>query len=137
MVLAARIREVLGLPGMTVEQTLPFRDKELMKRRLDAAGIRTPWHASATTVAAVWEAAERIGYPLILKPIAGAGSADTYRVDTSAELSDVLPMLRHVPEVSVEEFVDAEEFTYDTICAGGRILFEPVQIGRASCRERV
>ncbi len=126
MVLAARIREALGLPGMTVEQTLPFRDKELMKRRLDAAGIRTPWHASATTVAAVWEAAERIGYPLILKPIAGAGSADTYRVDSPQELTDVLPLLRHVPEVSVEEFVDGEEFTYDTICADGRILFEHV-----------
>ena len=126
MLLAARLREQLGLPGMTVEQTLPFRDKELMKRRLDAAGIRTPWHVSATTVAAVWEASERIGYPLILKPIAGAGSSDTYRVGSAAELADVLPLLRHVPEVSVEEFIDAEELTYDTICAGGEILFEHV-----------
>src|SRR3712207_7286104 len=41
MLLAARIREVFGLPGMTVEQTVPFRDKEQMKRVLDAAGIRT------------------------------------------------------------------------------------------------
>ncbi len=64
MVLAARIREHLGLPGMTVEQTLPFRDKELMKQVLDAAGIRTPRHASTSTVQGVWEAAERIGYPL-------------------------------------------------------------------------
>ena len=126
MILAARLRESLGLPGMTVQQTLPFRDKERMKRTLDAAGIRTPWHASATTVAGVWEAAEKVGYPLIVKPIAGAGSADTYRVDSAAALSEVLPLLRHVPEVSVEEFVEAEEFTYDTVCAGGRILFEHV-----------
>ena len=35
-------------------------------------------------------------------------------------------MLRHVPEVSVEEFVDGEEFTYDTVCAGGSILFENI-----------
>jgi formate-dependent phosphoribosylglycinamide formyltransferase (GAR transformylase) len=126
MLLAARVREEFGLPGMTVQQTLPFRDKELMKRTLDAAGIRTPWHASATTVAGVWEAAERIGYPLIVKPIAGAGSADTYRVDSADALAEVLPLLRHVPEVSVEEFVEAEELTYDTVCAGGRILFEHV-----------
>ena len=118
MILAARIRESFGLPGMTVEETLPFRDKELMKSKIDSAGIRTPWHVSATTVAEVWEAAERVGYPLIVKPIAGAGSADTYRVDSAEELADVLPMLRHVPEVSVEEFVDGEEFTYDTVCAG-------------------
>ncbi len=38
----------------------------------------------------------------------------------------MLPLLRHVPEVSVEEFVEAEEFTYDTVCADGRILFEHV-----------
>jgi formate-dependent phosphoribosylglycinamide formyltransferase (GAR transformylase) len=130
MLLAARLREVFGLPGMTVQQTLPFRDKELMKRTLDAAGIRTPWHASATTVAGIWEAAERIGYPLIVKPIAGAGSADTYRVDSANELSEVLPMLRHVPEVSVEEFVEAEELTHDTVCAGGRVLFEHILLYR-------
>jgi len=105
---------------------VPFRDKEEMKRRLDAAGIRTPWHVRATTVAQVWEAAEQIGYPLIVKPIDGAGSADTYRVDSVTELAEVLPMLRHVPEVSVEEFVEAEEFTHDTVCANGRILFEHV-----------
>jgi hypothetical protein len=126
MILAARIRESLGLPGMTVEETVPFRDKERMKQKIDAAGIRTPWHASATTVAGVWEAAERVGYPLIIKPIAGAGSADTYRVDAPPELADVLPLLRHIPEVSVEEFIDGEEFTYDTVCAAGAILFEHI-----------
>ena len=126
MILAARIRETFGLPGMTVEQTVPFRDKERMKQVLDAAGVRTPRHASTSTVAGVWEAAERIGYPIIVKPIAGAGSADTYRVDSSTELADVLPLLRHVPEVSVEEFVDGEEFTFDTVCADGEILFENV-----------
>jgi formate-dependent phosphoribosylglycinamide formyltransferase (GAR transformylase) len=126
MLLAARLRETLGLPGMTVRQTLPFRDKEQMKQTLDAAGIRTPWHARATTVAAVWEAAEKVGYPLIVKPIAGAGSADTYRVESAAALAEVLPLLRHVPEVSVEEFVEAEEFTYDTVCVGGRVLFEHI-----------
>ncbi|GAA3631828.1 ATP-grasp domain-containing protein [Microlunatus ginsengisoli] len=126
MVLAARIRESFGLPGMTVEQTLPFRDKELMKQVLDAAGIRTPRHASTSTVQGVWEAAERIGYPLIIKPIAGAGSADTFRVDSAAELSDVLPMVRHVDVLSVEEFIEAEEFTYDTVCGGGDVVFENI-----------
>jgi formate-dependent phosphoribosylglycinamide formyltransferase (GAR transformylase) len=126
MLLAARIRETFGVPGMTVDQTVPFRDKERMKQAIDAAGIRTAWHVSATTVAAVWEAAERVGYPLIVKPIAGAGSADTYRVDSAQELAEVLPLLRHVPQVSVEEFIDGEEFTFDTVSANGSILFENI-----------
>lgn len=126
MLLAARLREALGLPGMTVQQTAPFRDKEMMKRVLDAAGIRTPRHHSATTAAAVREAAEAISYPVIVKPIAGAGSAHTHRADNAAELEAVLPDLARVPEVSVEEFVDGEEFTFDTICANGRILYENI-----------
>ncbi|HEY1917308.1 MAG TPA: ATP-grasp domain-containing protein [Streptosporangiaceae bacterium] len=126
MVLAAQLREQLGLPGLTVAQTVPFRDKERMKQLLDAAGLRTPWHTQARTVADVWAAAERVGYPLIVKPIDGAGSADTYRADSAAELDAILPMIRHVPQVSVEEFIDGEEFTYDTICAGGQVLFENV-----------
>jgi biotin carboxylase len=126
MLLAARLREELALPGLTVAQTEPFRDKELMKQLLDAAGLRTPWHVAARSVSDVWNAAERVGFPLIVKPLDGAGSADTYRAGSSAELDAILPMVRHLPQVSVEEFVDAEEFTYDTICADGRVLFENI-----------
>jgi hypothetical protein len=126
VVLAARLREALGVPGLRVEAALAFRNKELMKQRLDAAGIRTPRHLPTRSIAGCWEAAERIGYPLILKPIAGAGSADTYRVANPEELRAVLPRLRHVPEVSVEEFVDGEEYTYDTVAIAGRPAYHNV-----------
>ncbi len=123
MLLAARLREALGLPGLLVEQTVPFRDKERMKQVLDAAGVRTPRHDRASSSGEVRFAAERIGYPLIIKPIAGAGSADTHRVDGPDDLERVLRLIRHVPEVSVEEFIDGEEFTFDTICSGGHVHY--------------
>jgi hypothetical protein len=123
ILLAAKVREAFSLPGLTVPQAHRFRDKEAMKAALDAAGIRTPQHFPATTIAACWEAAERTGFPLILKPIAGAGSADTYRVNDPDELRAALPRLRHVPMVSVEEFVDGEEYTFDTITIDGRIAY--------------
>jgi hypothetical protein len=126
MVLAAQLREALGVPGLSTAQTLPFRDKERMKQVLDAAGVRTPRHFPATSVQQCWEAAERIGFPIILKPIAGAGSADTYRVNEPDELRDVLPRLRHVPMVSVEEFVEGEEFTFDTITINGDIAYHNI-----------
>ena len=126
MLLAARLREVLGVPGMGVEHTLPFRDKGVMKQMLDRAGIRTPYHARCATGDEVRAAAGRVGYPLIVKPIAGAGSADTHRVDDPAQLEAVLSLLGHVPEVSVEEFIDGEEFTFDTICAGGEVRFHNI-----------
>jgi biotin carboxylase len=126
MIPVARMREMLGLPGMTVAETVPFRDKEVMKQVLDRAGIRTPRHGNARSISEARAAAEHVGWPLVIKPIAGAGSADTYRCDTPADLERVFPLLRHVPEVSVEEFIEGEDFTFDTICYDGRILFENI-----------
>lgn len=124
--MAAELREALGVPGLNVEQTRAFRDKEVMKAALEKAGLRVPRHGRANTEHHVRELIEEIGYPIIIKPIAGAGSADTYRLDNEAELQGVLPNLRHVPEVSVEEYVDGEEYTFDTICANGSVLFQNV-----------
>lgn len=123
MILAARIRETLGIRGMSEVETVPFRDKEAMKQVLDAAGIRTPHHYRARSAGEVWGALEHVGYPAIIKPIAGAGSADTYRVNEPGQVEGVIPALGHIDEVSVEEFVEGEEFTFDTICSGGTVLF--------------
>jgi biotin carboxylase len=130
MILAARLREALGLPGLNVEHTFAFRDKERMKQVLDAAGVRTPWHKRATTRDECRDYAEQCGFPVIVKPIAGAGSTDTYRIDSRQDLEGILPRLGHVEEVSVEEFVDGDEFTFDTVCADGRILYENIAFYR-------
>ena len=132
VVLAARLREHLGVPGLPVERAVAFRDKETMKATLDAAGIRTPHHYRASTGDEVREAVERIGYPVIVKPIAGAGSADTYTLRSEEELEAVVGAIGHVEEVSVEEFIEGEELTYDTVSAGGRVLFQNVAWYRPS-----
>ena len=123
IMLAAELRAHFEVPGLSIEQAHRFRDKEAMKVKLDAAGIRTPRHVAVDSIAACWEAVERIGFPVILKPIAGAGSADTYRVESVDELRAVLPRLQHVATLSVEEFVDGEEYTFDTITIGGKIAY--------------
>ena len=123
MILSARIRETLGVPGMSEVETVPYRDKEAMKQVLDAAGIRTPHHYRARTAREIWAALEHVGYPAIIKPIAGAGSLDTYRVNERAQVEAIIPALGHIEQVSVEEFVEGEEFTFDTVCSGGNILF--------------
>jgi hypothetical protein len=123
VLLAARLREGLGVAGMGVEQSDLFRDKDLMKQAVSAAGVRCPLHAPANTAAGVREAAEKVGYPLIIKPIDGAGSMDTYRVADEAELEAAIARMGHVPAVNVEEFIEADEYTFDTICIGGEIQY--------------
>jgi biotin carboxylase len=117
--LAADLREQLGVPGMSLDTARGFRDKELMKERVEAAGLRVPHHARASSADEVRTAAARIGFPLIIKPIAGAGSADTFRCDDAAGLEAALLRTQHVKELSVEEFIDGDEFTFDTVCIDG------------------
>ena len=126
VVLAAKLRAALGAPGLDVDQAIAFRDKDRMKAVLDDAGVRTPKHARATTSDQIREYTAAIGYPVIVKPIAGAGSADTYPIRSDEDLEQALKLLGHVDEVSVEEFIEGEEFTFDTVCANGEILFHNI-----------
>jgi biotin carboxylase len=123
---AARLRERFGVPGMTVDTVTAFRDKQLMKERVAAAGLRVPRAVRVRTIAETRAAAEQIGFPLIVKPIAGAGSADTYRVDDAASLDAALARMRHVTEASCEEFVDGDEYTFDTVSIAGTPAFANV-----------
>lgn len=126
VVLAARLREALGAPGQGVEQATTFRNKDVMKQVVSRAGIRTARHAAATTIAQVRAAAEAIGFPVIVKPIAGAGSMDTVRASSMAELEAALSRVTSYDEVNVEEFIEGEEYTYDTISIEGTPVYENV-----------
>ncbi len=123
---AAHLRERFGLPGMSVDTVRGFRDKQLMKERVSAAGLRVPRSQRAQTVKDVWKAIDDIGFPAIIKPISGAGSADTHRVSSAEELQRTLARMLHVSEVSVEEFIDGEEYTYDAVCIDGVPAYENV-----------
>jgi hypothetical protein len=126
--LAARLREQLGVPGMSVDTVHGFRDKVVMKERVAARGVRVPRTIRARTVAEVYAFAESVGFPLILKPVDGAGSADTFRVGSARELAVAVDRVRHLPQISVEEFVTGQEYTFETLCHEGRILFTSVSM---------
>jgi hypothetical protein len=123
---AARLRERIGVPGMSSDAVRGFRDKQVMKERVAAAGLRVPRAIRVRTIAETRAAAERIGYPLVLKPIAGAGSADTYKIEDAGQLERVLGRMNHVREASCEEYVTGDEYTFDTVCIAGKPAFENI-----------
>jgi len=126
VLLAARLREAFGVPGLRYEQVVRFRDKDKMKQAVVDAGIRTARHERANSARDCFAAAEKVGYPICLKPVAGAGSADTFRVESNAELESTLNKVPHIPEWNIEEFIDGDEFTYDTISIAGKVAFESI-----------
>jgi carbamoylphosphate synthase large subunit len=123
---AASAREARGIPGLSVRAATLCRDKPMMKEFLRKHGIPCAQTIRATTPAAVREFGQHIGYPIIIKPVAGAGAAGTYRVDGEAQLDAVLKEC-HVDrgaEVAVEEFIVGHEGIYDTLVVNGSVELE-------------
>ena len=117
---AARVREQRGIPGTSVRTTWLCRDKPSMKEALRAAGVPTAASTAADTADEVRDFARKVGYPLILKPRAGAGAQGTVKVSTDTELESALAGFGDTPSIAVEEFVEGHEGFYDTITIEGR-----------------
>ncbi|MDP9405606.1 MAG: ATP-grasp domain-containing protein [Actinomycetota bacterium] len=122
----AQVREACGIPGTSVRTAWLCRDKPSMKQALREAGVPTAASTAADGAAEVLAFAERIGYPLILKPRAGAGAAGTVRVDDQAELERALGVYggQGVGSIAVEEFVEGHEGFYDTLSIDGRVAHD-------------
>lgn len=116
---AAQVRETLGIPGTSVRTTWLCRDKPSMKDALRQAGVRVPLSTGADTAEQVWSFATQVGYPLILKPRDAAGAAGTVRVDNDSELAVALSNLGGHDSIAVEEFIEGHEGFYDTISLDG------------------
>jgi len=123
---AARAREARGIPGLSYEQTLLCRDKTLMKDFMRKHAIPCAASIAAETAEAVVKFGRAVGYPLILKPRAGAGAAGTWRVASEAELGPALRELGvgHGRSIAVEEFIEGHEGFYDTLTVGGKPAHE-------------
>ncbi|MGC6491369.1 MAG: ATP-grasp domain-containing protein [Myxococcota bacterium] len=121
----AHARQTLGLRGPDVGTALRFRDKATMKEALLAAGVPTARHARVTHPAHAHAFARDTGFPLIIKPLDGAGCKRTWRIHNDAELERALALLHpspHEPAI-VEEFLTGREATMESVVIGGKPVF--------------
>ena len=123
---AAAVREATGIPGTSVQTAYLCRDKPAMKEVLREAGIPCAQSARATTPDEAREFAATVGFPLIIKPPAGAGASGTFRVTNDDELEDVIREsgLADGQPVAVEEFVEGHEGFIDTVTIDGDVAHE-------------
>lgn len=115
-------RERLGIEGLGAEAAANFRDKARMKRVLAAAGLPCARHRLAPGPAEARAFADEVGFPLVVKPPAGAGARNTFRVDDRAQLEATLAALPPTAArpALLEEFVTGEEHSFDAVVIDGR-----------------
>ena len=123
---AARAREATNIPGTSVHTTYLCRDKPAMKEALRVAGIPCARSAAPRIGNDIREFAAEVGFPIIVKPAAGAGASGTERVNSADELDAAIARSRVDlgAEVAVEEFIDGHEGFYDTISIDGRVVLD-------------
>jgi len=129
---ASYVTEALGLRGGGPEVIARVRDKGQTRAALDAAGVAQPRSFPVTTLDEALEAADRIGYPVVLKPRGLAASLGVVRVKDAGELRDGFGFaveakapdpvgLDFATPLLVEEFVSGEEVSVDAVVRDGRV----------------
>lgn len=122
----AHVREAAGIPGTSARTAYLCRDKPAMKAALRAGGVPC---AASDAVASLAEArafAERVGYPLMLKPRDGAGASGAARVDDDGELEVAAGSLglQHGRTAAIEEFIEGHEGFFDTLTVRGNVVHD-------------
>ncbi|MCT9008506.1 ATP-grasp domain-containing protein [Streptomyces sp. NPDC054766] len=134
---AAHVAAALGLPGGDVEAVERCRDKFLTREALAVAGVPQPMFHLVTDVQEALAAADRIGYPVVLKPRSAAASYGVVLVADAAELAARFPFSReatvpdaprHESAVLVEEYLDAPEISVDAVVHRGEAT--PMYVAR-------
>lgn len=123
---AARVRELTGIPGLSARNAVLCRDKPTMKEFLREHGVATAQSLGADSLDEAKAFAERVGYPLIIKPRAGAGAAGTSRVDNHDQLTAAAREfnLGRGGSCAVEEFIEGHEGFYDTLSIDSHVHLE-------------
>lgn len=124
----AAVRERLGLPGMKPEAARRFRDKAVMKDVLREHGLPCARHRLCARADDAFAFGRESGYPVVVKPPAGAGARNTFRVDDERELASALRSLPPTPAAPLllEEFLAGREYSFDTVTLDGRHLLHSI-----------
>lgn len=121
-----QVRDHLGIPGMSEQVARNFREKARMKDVFDAHGLPCARHREVGSLVGAMTFVQEVGYPVVVKPPAGAGAVATYRAKDREELGQVIAALRPSPDqpVVIEEFVTGQENSIETICVRGQPIWD-------------
>ncbi len=121
----AEVREKLGIEGMQPDVARRFRDKSEMKDAFRAGGIPCARHSLVESVSDALAFAASAGYPVVVKPPAGAGAIATFRADDEASLREAISKVRPGAgdPTLIEEFIVGDEYSLETISIHGHAVW--------------
>lgn len=144
VIATAMIASALHLPTIPVDAAVKSRNKITMRDAHRTGNAPHPEYRLTTTLAMALDAADELGYPVILKPTLGSASQFVYRVDNSLEMKEFFPKaLIGISEMSqfknegitdvlgpnsllVESYLDGREFLIEAYIWDGNTVLGSV-----------
>jgi hypothetical protein len=121
----ARVREEVGIEGMGLAAAENFRDKSRMKDVLRAAGLPCARHRLLRSEEDARAFVAEVGYPIVVKPPAGAGAKATFQLADDRALEELLRRSPPDPAAPIlaEEMIRGSEHSFDGVSIGGRVVW--------------
>lgn len=127
LVPTAQLVARLGLPGNSVESMNAGRNKAASRTLFAERGVPSALSTRVDTLEHATAAAQRTGFPVVLKPASHAASIGVIRADTPEELPDAWEFAaagagEQGPEghgVLVEEYLVGPEISVECVTVGG------------------
>ncbi|MFJ5645836.1 acetyl-CoA carboxylase biotin carboxylase subunit family protein [Streptomyces sp. NPDC093223] len=145
--LAAHLAAQAGLPGTSPASVAACRDKSATRRKFAEHGVPSARSVPVADEDDAVAQARLIGYPVVIKPRAMAGSAGVRRADHDGEVRDAFPAASRetvlgldayapVSGVLVEEYLDGPEISAETVVAGDQVHIVAVTRKRLGAEPR-
>lgn len=122
VVRAARLRDLLDLPGQRTASALAFRDKVIMKDHLAGGPVEIPAHRLLDSAYTAVEFVAEHGYPVVIKPVSESGSLGASVIRDEAELDAWLRRPWRGTS-QIETFVPGQMYHVDGLVLGGETVF--------------
>ncbi|MCC7429389.1 ATP-grasp domain-containing protein [bacterium] len=126
--LVGRLRDKFGISGIGEETAQRFRDKALMKKIFKENGILCANYKKVESEKEVRDFNLGNSFPLILKPLLGAGCNNTFLIYDNKQFENSLKAVAITPKnpVIIEEFIEGVEGTFDAFVINGKIVFHSI-----------
>lgn len=119
---AGKLRDAFQIEGQNFTQALAFRDKVVMKEYLEKSNLRIPAYRRIQNKLDAITFSKTQGFPLVLKPVDGAGSFNTVII-RNVEQMQTLPDALFENNMEIEEYISGEMYHVDGIVLNGEVKF--------------
>lgn len=122
--IVAYVAEKLGLPNWGYENALYFTDKAMMRSLYEKLGFPVPKYRKAENVEDAFDAAQEIGYPVVVKPTNSFSSKGITLVREAAGIPKAYTLAyesSRTHEVVIEKYIKGSQYFSQGFVSAGKL----------------